>query len=267
MLNTQKKLAYILLKPIMQQMRSEQKIYHFAFHKNLTVYYKKCMSSLARYTGRKYEHFNSLVDQFEQKRDQLDIASLNNHFIDLSKTSSITRSSLFIRDPRDLVVSGYFYHKRGAELWSRIRDPQPADFEIVNGCVPTALEPGESFKDCLNRLPLAEGLYAEMEFRKLHFESLFKWMEAPPGFVVKYEDIVGNEIAVFRQLGNFYRLNYSEINLLVKKAASNAISKRQTAHARDPKSGQWREIFPDEVKCFFAANYSELLRATGYASE
>lgn len=266
MTNLTSKLATPLLANLLRRTRSQQKIWHFSFHKNLTVYYKTVSASFAHSTGRSYRHFNSLIGEFKKNRYSLDIASVNNHFVNLNEAPDTTRCSLFIRDPRDLIVSGYYYHKRGAEPWCKITDPRPEDFEIVNGCIPTELKPGESFQSCLNRLPVSEGLRAEIEFRKLHFDSLLKWMNQPPDLVVKYEDIIRNEEAVFRQLGHFYGLNFLEVEFLVAQAAKNAVSKRNSTHVRNPKSGQWREVFPEDVKKFFQDKFGELLQETGYAT-
>lgn len=266
MKNLKSKLATPLLVAFLRQKRSRQKIWHFSFHKNLTVYYKTVTTSFAHNTGRSYQHFNSLIDEFKKNQYTLDIASLNNHYIDLSVTPSTTRCSLFIRDPRDLVVSGYFYHKRGAESWCKVTDPQPKDFEIVNGYIPTALQSGESFQDCLNRLSLSEGLSAEIEFRKFHFDSLLKWMNNPPELVMKYEDVIGNEQAAFRKIGSFYGLTPREVQFLVRQAAKNSASQRSTTHVRNPRSGQWREILPIDIIEMFQDKFGKLLYATGYTS-
>jgi hypothetical protein len=260
------KLAKPMLANLLKMTRSQQKIWHFSFHKNLTVYYKTVSNFLAQSTGRSYCHFNSLLNEFQKNQQFLDIASLNNHFIDTREESDTTRCSLFIRDPRDLIVSGYYYHRRGAEAWCRIKDPKPADFKIVNGCIPTALMPGESFQDCLNRLPLSEGLSAEIEFRKLHLDSLSKWMKTPPQLVMKYEDIIENEEYAFQRIGRFYRLNFAESALFVRQAVKNSASKRSTKHVRNPKSGQWRKVFPEETKRLFHDEFGELLHAVGYTT-
>lgn len=71
-----------------------------------------------------------------------------------------------IRDPRDLIMSGYYYHKRAAEPWCKTVDPtedHPA-WKKVRGCVPTNLPSGYSLTGYLNEASLEEGLLAEIDF-------------------------------------------------------------------------------------------------------
>ncbi len=73
--------------------------------------------------------------------------------------------SRFIPDPQDLLISGYFYHKRGAESWYDLVDPEDSDWEVVNGKVPEQIPAGLSFAQYLNRTSIEEGLLAELTFR------------------------------------------------------------------------------------------------------
>ena len=259
------KLRTPLVATLLRPIRSKQRVWHFSFHKNLTVYYKTVALALARSTGRNYKNFNSLIEDFQRTSHALDIASLNNHFIDLTNAPDNVRCSLFIRDPKDTIVSGYFYHKRGAEAWCKIPNPQPEDFRVVNGCIPPSMKAGESFQDCLNRLPLTEGLRAKFDFRRLHLQSLHKWMEYPPEFIAKYEDIIGNEDTTFRNLGRIYGLNDAELAYFVRSAAKNSARKRNLSHIRNPQSGQWRNVFPEELISEFREEFEGLLQATGYS--
>ena len=90
---------------------------------------------------------------------------MNNHFInpvEFLSLSPSTRLSLFVRDPRDLVVSGYFYHKKGSN-WCNIKTPNEDTLRTVNMSVPANyLREGETIAECLNRLPLEQGLKMEI---------------------------------------------------------------------------------------------------------
>ncbi|MBZ2167695.1 hypothetical protein [Marinobacter sp. F4216] len=107
------------LRIIFYERFSNHQICHFSFHKNLTVYHLKVAREFAHETARTQRHFNSFKEEFLAS-SALDIRSVNNHFIDIGRLREFNpdlRASLFVRDPRDLVVSGYHYHKRGAEWW------------------------------------------------------------------------------------------------------------------------------------------------------
>src|SRR5262249_20378455 len=126
-----------------------------------------------------YRHFQSDLAGFLSHLGEYKVMSVNNHALDLGKLGDY-RITRFVRDPRDLVVSGYHYHKRGAEKWSEIEDPTPEDWMVVNGRIPSAMQPCESFSTCLQRLDLREGLLAEIEMRGAHFESMRGWPESDP---------------------------------------------------------------------------------------
>lgn len=80
------------------------------------------------------------------------VASINNRCLDLERLGPC-RISRFIRDPRDLVVSGYFYHQRGTEDWVKIRSPTPEDWYFANSAVPEGLRGTDlSFAEWLSLL-------------------------------------------------------------------------------------------------------------------
>jgi len=83
---------------------------HCSYHKCLTVYYGRIMKAvfnrcLSWSSG--YRHFNSHLEDFYQAFSKHRIASVNNRALDLERLGQF-RISRFVRDPRDLVVSGYF---------------------------------------------------------------------------------------------------------------------------------------------------------------
>ena len=157
---------------------------HFSFHKSLTKYTSQTLNRvLNNLSLRKngYKHFNSLKNEFFAQLPHLNMASLNNHFLTLDELEQASGEkntcSLFVRDPRDLLVSGYFYHRKGVEPWTRVQNPSESDYEVVNGNVPEKLKQTKlSMYEYLNQCDHNEGLLMELEFRKHHFNSLKKWL-------------------------------------------------------------------------------------------
>ena len=184
---------------------------HCSYHKCLTVYFGRVMRSVFSrclpWSGG-YRHYNSHLEDFYAGFSDYRIASVNNRALDLERLGRF-RLSRFIRDPRDLVVSGYFYHRRGAEPWLRIEAPTEEDWYFANGRVPEGLKgTGLSFAAYLQSLPSEEGLLAELEFRAPHLESMARWPAKHPDVATwRYEDIVGREGAVFREVFEFYGLS------------------------------------------------------------
>jgi len=120
---------------------TEINLVHCSYHKCLTVYYGRVMQSVFNRClpwSAGYLHYNSHLDDFYEGFRSRRVASVNNRALDLNRLGRF-RISRFIRDPRDLVVSGYFYHRRGAEPWVDIEAPTAADWYFANGLVPEAV--------------------------------------------------------------------------------------------------------------------------------
>lgn len=236
----------------------------------MTLYYNRVLSSLFNrsvFVRGGYKHFNSYLDQFYEDSDKYRVSSVNNHALDLSRLGDF-RISRFVRDPRDLVVSGYFYHKRGAEPWCNDVHPRPEDWAGVNGNIPEGMDGSHSFSTYLQSLSKEDGLIAEIVFRKNHFRSMSEWPTQHANIkIVRYEDIVGSEKDMFREIFDFYELGRLEkiVGLrLVNKYSAQKQSKR-SKHIRNPAGGQWKEHFTPKVTKYFEERYGDVLAMYGYA--
>jgi hypothetical protein len=243
---------------------------HCSYHKCLTSYFQKVASRLFRSSFGPlgdYRHFNSRIDEFYRDCEKYAVASVNNQVLDLDRFEDV-RVTRFVRDPRDLVVSGYFYHKRSAEPWCEVVAPTKEDWAIVNGTIPDALLGRRSFAQYLNEVSLEEGLLAELEFRRRHFESMSRWRDDDSRIeVFRYEEILGNETEVFDRIFRFFELPFSarQIGLhYVRKFRAGNRSGRGD-HIRDPRSGQWRDHFTPAVTAKFNQEYGDLLDRLGYS--
>jgi hypothetical protein len=255
-----------------RQRSSPIRLIHCSYHKCLTVYFGRVMNTLFNrclpWSGG-YRHYNSHLDDFYRGFAAYRVASINNRALDLARLGRF-RISRFVRDPRDLVVSGYFYHRRGAEPWLTIDAPTTETWYFANGVVPEGLRAsGLSFARYLQSVPKEEGLLAELEFRSWHFESMTRWPAEHPDIVTyRYEDVVGNEVAVFRRLFEFYGLSPVERwlgALLVNRYAIG--SRTGDPHVRNPSAGQWRTHFTPRVREAFDARYADLVKRLGYPTD
>jgi hypothetical protein len=242
---------------------------HAGLHKCLTMYMRHILQRVSlEYSGHgsRFRHFFHCVEPFYRECELYDFASISGHAIDLDRFEDI-RVSRFVRDPRDLLVSGYFYHKRGAEHWANFRDPHPEEWRVIGAPVPDCLPRGMSLSGYLNEVSVEEGLLAEIEFRRQHFDSMQRWPRNDPRVrCYRYEDIVGNERQVFGDLLKFYELPWAQRRKGVRWAMRLRADKRagKYAHIRDPRGGQWREYFTPVVSRRFDAEYGDLLEHLGY---
>lgn len=256
---------------------------HCSYHKCLTVYVHRVFSVLCNrvfpFRGG-YRHFASFADRFYDGADQLCIASVNNHYIDGSRFGDY-RISRLIRDPRDLVVSGYFYHKRGAEPWCTVVNPSPERWRVVNGVLPEGLaDSGQSYAELLQSLDLEAGLKAEIDFRAAHFRSMMEWPKNDPRVRLwRYEDMVGREAEVFSELFEFYEMPWlvrkvgrqlADYWSLSRQQRRAPLRRRQASrwdvsrHARQ-ETGGWEEYFTSAVSGYLEHRHPGLLQRYGYA--
>jgi len=243
-----------------------------SYHKCLTVYYQKVFTILYKkilHHRNGFKHFYSYLDDFYQNKDKYRIVSINNHMLDFAKLGNF-RIVRFIRDPRDLVVSGYFYHKRGTEPWCNIKDPKPEDWMVVNGRVPKEIKPGHSFSSYLNSLNQEDGLIAEIEFRKNHFQSMWEWpLDNPRIKMFTYKNIIKDEEKVFFELFKFFDFNLPK-RLLGSVLANRYKIKNKEKwdnHVRNPEPSQWKKYFTPKVEHYFSKNHGHLLNKYNFSRE
>jgi hypothetical protein len=242
---------------------------HCSYHKCLTVYFKNVMHTLYnRLTpwSQGYRHCRSRIEQFYRGVGSYKVLSVNNHRPNFDLLGDF-RLSRFIRDPRDLVVSGYFYHLRGTEKWCGIVGPSDDDWSIVNGAVPKGVDAEHSLASYLQNSSLEDGLIAEIGFRKKHFESMLEWPEEDPRILtIRYEDILGSEEEAFNRIFEFYRLPWLDRRLGSLLAGRYSASHRakQSSHIRNPEPNQWKQHFSPKVHDYFNERYGDLLVRLGY---
>ncbi len=234
------------------------------------MYFIKVMSGLynpLRVFPEKYRHFESIEGVFYNNLKNYKLLSTNGFAIDLSKLpeNEDFRITRFVRDPRDLIVSGYFYHKRGAEPWFRFKGPTLKYWSPINGNVPENFPSQTSFSEYLQNLSLEDGLIAEIEFRKFQLDSMRNWPNDERIKLFKYEEILGNEGQVFEQLLKFLEVPKIEQMAgiwLAKKHALKPNSKSK--HVRNASPGQWKDYFTPKVNNHFIDNYGDVLEILDY---
>lgn len=165
-----------------------------------------------------------------------------------------------MRDPRDMIVSGYHYHKWTHEPWVHRLD-----------------DSGVSYQDKLKRLDKSAGLLLEIDhFIFFYRAALEAWdMSDPDMLEVSYEALMGPDkrdryADIFRHLGfegaefdlalDLMRLFEAESR---SGKASGAIS--QKSHMRSGKSRQWEtELEPAHLD-YIEQELGPVLRKFGYS--
>jgi hypothetical protein len=91
-------------------------IVHCAHHKAGTVWITNVLRSVSSKYGLRFQVSN---DWSETLAPSTDVYIQNNSFVDIPKLPAF-RGSHLIRDPRDMVISGYFYHLWTKEPWVHV---------------------------------------------------------------------------------------------------------------------------------------------------
>ncbi len=254
--------------------KSDFVIIHTAHHKIGTSWFSKIFNLIAIEFGLPIASNDlSLLPKgrpaiFFQTRVYVIPGSLTNY-----------RGSHMIRDPRDVVLSGYHYHLWTNEEWcnKKIKD-LPADMEKVWPLLPVNEIKEMSYKEYLNSLSTEEGILAEMKRASTtSIKGIVEWNYMDKNiFEFKYEDIMQNEDKYFRLLFQHYGFKEKAMEKALKIAQSCSFSNRtkrdigdvdSKSHLRSGKLQQWKDEYTEKHKeCFKELHGQDLIRL-GYESE
>lgn len=206
---------------------------HCAHHRQGSRWFKNVLRAIAdEYRLR----FQDCVQ--EGLRPDTDIFFQDHSLVDLSKLPPYLGSHM-IRDPRDVIVSRYFYHLWTEETWAHIPRPEYG---------------GRSYQDYLNSFDQGHGLLAEIDkFVDYGLQHMVEWDYHNPSFIeVRYEEIIADEESVFRRIFRHYGFSAPAIEASLRLAkrysfesqTKGTIGEVQTnSHLRSGRPGQWREVF------------------------
>ena len=161
-----------------------------------------------------------------------------------------------IRDPRDMIVSGYFYHFRCEEEWCL--EPRP---ELD----------GRSFQQLLRSLPEEEGISAEMERAQYDLDGMARWDYENPWFLeVKLEEILddydGQFKRIFRHFGFEDTIVGDALDLARRHDINTFSDERIEAdpHIHSRGTEKWRLYFKEHHRVRFDELFPGLLAKLGY---
>ena len=233
-------------------------IIHCCHHKVGTAWFKNIFGVISTYYGLPFNTNDTSLIPAGPSLFVDDHAKM-----DWSQFSRPYRGSHMIRDPRDMVVSGYHYHLWTEEKWAttpiNALGPDMVDYWRL---LPVKQIENMSYKEYLNSLQHDEGIKAEIQrASSTDIRDMINWdYDNPNFFEFKYEKIMQEEQAVFEDL--FSHLGFSR--QAVKKCVSLALEfsfQKQSgrkpgkvsnrSHLRSGKSEQWKNEFSPENRAYF----------------
>lgn len=238
---------------------NEVLIVHCCYHKVGTVWFQRVLTKIANryglvmYAGEQ-ENIPDNADIFLQGHSCLDPSSLRHY-----------RGSHMVRDLRDVIVSGYFYHKWTKEEWVHVAKEE---------------YDGKTYQQHLNSLSQADGISAEIRrfatSTDSDFQNILSWDFDDPNFIeIKYEDIMSNEAEVFERIFNHYGFGSSAISECLSIADSLSFKnvkksskekKKAKSHLRSGKTGEWKDLFGEAQKELFKELLGDALIKLDYES-
>lgn len=164
-----------------------------------------------------------------------------------------------MRDPRDMIVSSYHYHKWTHEAWAHRPDKN-----------------GLSYQQKLNKADTRKGLFMEIDHFIFSYRKLLaEWdMNNPAMLEVSYESLMGPKrpaiyAQVFEHLGFDGRALALGLDLMILFEAKSRTGAKDDAvaansHIRSGKSGQWQDELQDDHIAYIEHELGPVLRKFGY---
>jgi len=184
-----------------------------------------------------------------------DIFFQNHSAFDFSRLPVEYRGVHVIRDPRDVIVSGCFYHQKASEAWLHVEREEFG---------------GLTYQQKMNSLPSVDDqLMFEMEHHGDPIRDMVAWSYSNLNFLeVRYEDLrADTSLTLFRRIFTFLGFPAEVIPRLLRIAHDNSLFSgrvRNSVHVRSGDVGQWRRYFKPAHRVRFLELFGDALIQLGY---
>lgn len=237
----------------LKKLELNKKILVGTHHKTGTMW----LISIFKKISRKFD-----LKFFRGKQNKLpenfDIFLQDHSQFDFDKLPSEYRGIHLIRDPRDIIISGCFYHTKSQEKWLHIKREKFG---------------GLTYQEKINSYSsLDDQIFFEMEntaFKAI--SAILDWDYNNAKFMnIKYEDLISDQdLLLFHQLFNFLGFSGKEISEILRITYSNSLfsgNYQRSTHIRSGKARQWEKYFKANHKAKFLSLYSDALIKLKYES-
>jgi hypothetical protein len=257
-------------------------IYIFCYHKVLTMLMIKVFGMICSTFNWKMVWVGGLCSSVPKDADVV-------VFLHSLVTPEILNGSYigahFIRDPRDIIVSGYFYHKRCNEEWCTNREFDPTA-PILFPKVPYSQQhrseewkrqyleslQNASYQEILNSMTEEEGLQFEMEnYGAWTIDSIAQWEYGNKSIKeIKFETLMSNFDSEFKAL--FHHLGFADqqIATALQLATREDINRKtdnqllNDPHITSRETSRWEQHFKPIHREKFKHRFGDVLVQLDY---
>jgi Sulfotransferase domain len=253
----------------------------FSYHKTGTSLLLHVMTKVSKILGLALENRYGLVDQLDSEPDVI----LLPHSMLRTKVDWPYRAVRMIRDPRDVWVSGYLYHRHCDEEWCTNNDTDPMP-PIQWPRVDYAFEhwPEDWKRRYLERLnhksyqqnmldrSTLEGLEFELEgYTGCTLSAMREWeLNHVDALDVMLEDVMADFDGAMRRIFDHFGFTAKQSRDALEVARTEdihrmddpAIAARPQIHSR--KISKWRDVLSTEQIARFEKLHGDLIRELGY---
>jgi hypothetical protein len=228
-------------------------------HKTGSVWMANIFRALKRHEklqlhSKSQAELQPTADFFLQDHSKVDLKALQARFEQRG-----VRAVHVIRDPRDVVISGAFYHVKTVEKWANN---------------PKKEYGGKSYRQAISAMPTDhDKLVFEMDHAggKTIREMLgWDYSQKELCFEARYEDlIVDRDLKVFTPMFKFLGYEGTRLEMALKfvrelSLFGGAAGSDPADHIRSGEGRQWVNVFTPELKAAFNQRFPDALQKLGY---
>ena len=263
----------------------ERPICVFSYHKSGTVLLAKVFREICREKGW---IFRSRLGKQRKLPPHADVILFGHSDVDLDCIDTPFLGIHIIRDPRDIIVSGYLYHCRTTEKWC-VNSDFTISHPIVFPQVPYSQEyraeawkinylkslGGRSYQENLRQRSQHDGLLFEMRhYGAWTINNMIAWDYQRSNILeVKFEQLMRRYDDTFYSIFSHLGFSETDISACLEITAKHDLNRKpveeiqQMDHVSSTQHTRWREYFERQHKQEFIRLFGNVLIDLGYEKD